>query len=189
MSIHHQYVEPLQNLTLDNGEHAVQVAFSAVEQLVSLNLGTARTVAEHGLASARRVAESRTYQEALEVLQDSIPSALQHAFDWSRAHYEITSRAHVEWLNRSEAILNDSHARVLAALEQAEAGAPVGSVQGIVAIRSALSATRDALDRFSETGKKVAELTDAHVAATANAVINGVSRQPTRAQRNVRKAA
>lgn len=57
------------------------------------------------------------------------------------------------------------------------------------AVQVASSATRDALDRFSETGKKVAELTDAHVTATANAVINGVSRQPTRAQRNVRKAA
>lgn len=66
------------------------------QQVVSLNLSTARNAAERGAAAARQLAEARDAREVLNVVRPL--SALEGALAYGRELFSIASNTHVQLL-------------------------------------------------------------------------------------------
>ncbi|WP_168734224.1 phasin family protein [Pseudothauera nasutitermitis] len=148
---------------------------NATEQTLALNLRTTRSLFEHNLATLRTLAEADTPQTFWAQAPKLAQPGIEELVGWSRGLYEISSNSQQSLSREGEALLSEVNKSLASLLDQAERNAPSGSEHGIAAVRTALSATRNTLENISQASRKVAEITDANVAAAASAAVKSAS--------------
>lgn len=150
-------------------------SFASAERLAALNLNTARSVLEDGIATTKALLSAKDIQEIVNLQASLAQPAVEKTVAYTRSVYEIASQGQEELSKFLETQVSELNKNLASALDKAAKSAPAGSDVAVAAIKSAIAATNSAYDSLSKTAKQVAEIAEANVAAATNATVKAVS--------------
>ncbi|HNC52632.1 MAG TPA: phasin family protein [Accumulibacter sp.] len=150
-------------------------ALASAERIAALNLNTARSMLEDGVANAKAMLGAKDAQEFFSVQASIAQPSLEKAVAYSRSVYEISAQSKEEISKLIEAQFADFQKQVLALLEKATKNAPAGSDVAVSAVKSAIAAATSAFDSMNKAAKQVADIAETNVAAATNATVKAVS--------------
>lgn len=149
-------------------------ALASAERIAALNLNTARSVIEDGVANAKALMGAKDVQELVAVQSSLAQPNVEKAVAYSRSVYEISAQTQEEFAKVVEAQFGDFQKQVAALLDKAAKQAPAGSDVAVAAVKSAFAAANSAFDSLNKAAKQVAEIAEANVAAATNATVKAV---------------
>ncbi|MCB1961174.1 MAG: phasin family protein [Rhodocyclaceae bacterium] len=149
-------------------------AFASVERLSALNLNTARSFLEDGVANTKALLAVKDAQEFVTLQSALVQPAVEKLVAYSRSVYEIATQSQEEVSKLVEGQVAEINKGVAAALDQAAKSAPAGSDVAVAAVKSAIAAANSAYDNMNKTAKQVAEIAEANVAAATSATVKAV---------------
>jgi len=150
-------------------------AFASAERLAALNLNTARTLLEDGVANAKAMLAVKDMQELVDLHTSLAQPLVEKVVAYARNVYEIASQSQEEISKLLESQMAEINKGVASALDKAAKSAPAGSDVAVAAVKSAIAAANSAYDSMSKAAKQVAEIAEANVAAATNATVKAVS--------------
>jgi len=150
-------------------------AFASAERLAALNLNTARTLLEDGVANAKAMLAVKDVQELINLQTSLAQPLVEKVVAYARNVYEIASQSQEEISKLLESQIAEIDKGVASALDKAAKSAPAGSDVAVAAVKSAIAAANSAYDSMSKAAKQVAEIAEANVAAATNATVKAVS--------------
>ena len=150
-------------------------AFASAERLAALNLNTARSLLEDGVANTKALLAAKDVQELINLQASLAQPIVEKAVAYARSVYEITSQSQEEMGKVFEGQVAEMNKGVASALDKAAKSAPAGSDVAVAAVKSAIAAANSAYDSMSKAAKQVAEIAEANVAAATNATVKAVS--------------
>lgn len=153
-------------------------AFANAERLAALNLNTARSVLEDGVANAKALLAVKDVQELVNLQASLAQPLVEKAVAYNRSVYEIASQSQEEFSKLFEAQIAELNKNLATALDKAAKSAPAGSDVAVAAVKSAIAAANSAYDSVSKAAKQVAEIAEANVAAATNATVKAVAAAP-----------
>ena len=149
-------------------------AFASAERLTALNLNTARSIMEDGVANTKAMLAVKDVQELMNLQTSLAQPIVEKAVAYARSVYEITSQSQEEVSKVMESQVAEINKGVASALDKAAKSAPAGSDVAVAAVKSAIAAANSAYDSMSKAAKQVAEIAEANVAAATNATVKAV---------------
>jgi phasin family protein len=150
-------------------------AFANAERLAALNLNTARSVLEDGVANTKALLAAKDVQEFVNLQTSLAQPLIEKAVAYNRSVYEIASQSQEEISKLFEGQIAELNKSLAAALDKAAKSAPAGSDVAVAAVKSAIAAANSAFDNMNKAAKQVAEIAEANVAAATNATVKAVS--------------
>jgi len=150
-------------------------AFASAERLTALNLNTARSIMEDGVANTKAMLAVKDVQELMNLQTSLAQPIVEKAVAYARSVYEITSQSQEEVSKVMESQVAEINKGVASALDKAAKSAPAGSDVAVAAVKSAIAAANSAYDSMNKAAKQVAEMTEANVAAATNATVKAVN--------------
>jgi len=150
-------------------------AFASAERFAALNLNTARSILEDGIANSKALLGAKDIQELLSLQSALAQPLVEKAVAYNRSVYEIASQSQEEVSKLIEAQIAELNKNLAAALDKAAKSAPAGSDVAVAAVKSAIAAANSAYDSVSKAAKQVAEIAEANVAAATNATVKAVT--------------
>ena len=102
-------------------------AFAGTERLAALNLNTARSALEEGVANVKAVLSVKDVQELVTLQTSLAQPSVEKAVAYSRSVYEIVSQTGEEVAKLVEAQVAEANQAFVAALDKAAKSAQVGS--------------------------------------------------------------
>lgn len=160
-------------------------AFANAERLAALNLNTARSVLEDGVANTKALFAAKDVQEFVSLQTSLAQPLIEKVVAYNRSVYEIASQSQEEFSKLFEAQVAEVNKNVAAALDKAAKSAPAGSDVAVAAVKSAIAAANSAYDSVSKAAKQVAEIAEANVAAATNATVKAVTTTSKAASKKV----
>ncbi|GAB4171927.1 MAG: phasin family protein [Rhodocyclaceae bacterium] len=153
--------------------------FAGAERLAALNLNTARSFLEDGVANVKALLAAKDVQDAVALQSGFAQPVMERAVAYSRSVYEISAQTQEQLAKVIESQFSELNRNVTVALDQAAKSAPAGSDVAVAAVKSAIAAANSAYDSMSKAAKQVAEITEANVAAATNATVKAVGAAAT----------
>lgn len=150
-------------------------AFASAERLAALNLNTARTLLEDGVANAKAMLAVKDVQELINLQTSLAQPLVEKVVAYARNVYEIASQSQEEISKLLESQIAEINKGIASALDKAAKSAPAGSDVAVAAVKSAIAAANSAYDSMSKAARQVAEIAEANVAAATNATVKAVS--------------
>lgn len=149
-------------------------ALASAERIAALNLNTARSLLEEGVANTKAILGAKDLQEAWSVQASLAQPNVEKAVAYTRSVYEISAQSKEEIAKLLEGQFGDFQNQVTGLLDKAIKNAPTGSDIAVAAVKSAIAAATSAFDSMNKAAKQVAEITEANVAAATNATVKAV---------------
>jgi phasin family protein len=149
-------------------------ALASAERIAALNLNTARSILEDGVANTKALLGAKDVQEAISIQASLTQPNVEKAVAYSRSVYEISAQTQEELSKLVESQYSDFQKQVAGLLDKAAKSAPAGSDVAVAAVKSAIAATNSAFESMNKAAKQVAEITEANVAAATNATVKAV---------------
>ena len=149
-------------------------ALASAERIAALNLNTARSLLEDGVANTKAILGAKDPQEALAVQASLAQPNVEKAVAYTRSVYEISAQSKEEVSKLLEGQFGDFQKQVAGLLDKAAKSAPAGSDVAVNAVKSAIAAATSAFDSMNKAAKQVAEIAEANVAAATNATVKAV---------------
>jgi phasin family protein len=153
----------------------VNKAFSQVERLSALNLNTARSVLEDGVAAVKTVLAAKNPQDLLALQSSLAQPMLDKAVAYGRGVYEIAREGQQEFAKLFETQVAELNKTFTDALDKAAKSAPAGSEPVFAAAKSALGAANTVYDNLNKATKQATEAAEANVAAATEATVKAAS--------------
>ncbi|MEZ5610108.1 MAG: phasin family protein [Rhodocyclaceae bacterium] len=150
-------------------------AFGRAERLAALNLNTARSVLEDGVANTKAVLAVKEPQELVKLQASLAQPMVDKAVAYARSVYEIVAEGQAELTKLVEAQIAEINKTVNSALDQAAKSAPAGSEAAFTAAKSAMAAANSAYDSVSKAAKQASDMAEANVAAATKATVKALS--------------
>jgi len=144
-------------------------AFAKAERLTALNLNTARSVLEDGVANTKAVLAVKDPQELVKLQASLTQPLVEKAVAYARSVYEIASEGQEEFAKVFETQLAELNKFFVTSLDQAAKSAPAGSEPIFAAAKQAIATANNAYDSMTKAAKQVSELAEANVAAATKA--------------------
>jgi phasin family protein len=154
-------------------------ALASAERIAALNLNTARSLLEDGVANTKAILGAKEPQEALAVQASLAQPNVEKAVAYTRSIYEISAQSKEEVSKLLEGQFGDFQKQVAGLLDKAAKSAPAGSDVAVAAVKSAIAAATSAFDSMNKAAKQVAEIAEANVAAATNATVKAVGATAT----------
>ena len=154
-------------------------ALASAERIAALNLTTARSLLEDGVANTKAILGAKDPQEAMAVQASLAQPNVEKAVAYTRSVYEISAQSKEEVSKLLEGQFGDFQKQVAGLLDKAAKSAPAGSDVAVNAVKSAIAAATSAFDSMNKAAKQVAEIAEANVAAATNATVKAVSTTTT----------
>jgi phasin family protein len=154
-------------------------ALASAERIAALNLNTARSLLEDGVANTKAILGAKDPQEAMAVQASLAQPNVEKAVAYTRSVYEISAQSKEEVSKLLEGQFGDFQKQVAGLLDKAAKSAPAGSDVAVNAVKSAIAAATSAFDSMNKAAKQVAEIAEANVAAATNATVKAVSTTTT----------
>ena len=155
--------------TKNSIEHSLKFAETAAEsaeQLLDLNLKTAKAAGGDAVKQIKALAGVKDVQE-LASLQTAFAQAnAEKVAGYARAVYGWATEAQSEVSKLVETQVAEINKTFSAALDKAAKSAPSGSEFAFAAVKSAMSAANQAYDALTKAGKQVADITEATISTT-----------------------
>jgi phasin family protein len=149
-------------------------ALASAERFAALNLNTARSMLEDGVANTKAILGAKDPQEAMSVQASLAQPNVEKAVAYSRSLSEITAQSKEEVAKLLEGQFGDFQKQVAGLLDQAAKSAPAGSDVAVAAVKSAIAAATSAFDNMNKAAKQVADIAEANVTAATNATVKAV---------------
>jgi phasin family protein len=151
-------------------------ALASAERIAALNLNTARSVIEDGVANAKALMGAKDVQELVSVQSTLTQPNVEKAVAYSRSVYEISAQTQEELAKVVEAQFGDFQKQVAALLDKAAKQAPAGSDVAVAAVKSAFAAANSAFDSMNKAAHQMAEMTERNVTAAGDAAVAAVNK-------------
>jgi len=149
-------------------------ALASAERIAALNLNTARSMLEDGVANTKAILGAKDPQEAMAVQASLAQPNVEKAVAYTRSVYEITAQSKEEVSKLLEGQFGDFQKQVSGLIDQAAKSAPAGSDVAVAAVKSAIAAATSAFDNMNKAAKQVADIAEANVTAATNATVKAV---------------
>ena len=149
-------------------------ALASAERIAALNLNTARSIIEDGVASTKTLMGAKDPQEAIALQASLAQPSVEKAVAYSRSIYEISAQTQEELAKMVEAQFADFQKNVAGLLDKVAKQSPAGSDVAVAAVKSAFAAANSAFDNMNKAAKQVAEIAEANVAAATSATVKAV---------------
>ena len=149
--------------------------FARAERLVALNLNTARSVLEDGVANAKALLAAKDVQAVAGLQAGFAQPLVDKAVAYGRSVYEIAAEGQQEIVKLVEAQVADLNKAINEAVEKAAKSAPAGSEAAFAAVKSVIAVANDAYANVAKAAKQVAEAAETNVAAATEAAVKAVS--------------
>ncbi|QWT47501.1 phasin family protein [Azospira inquinata] len=175
--------------TVDSLLTLANTAFASAERIAALNLHTARSVLEDGVANAKTLLGAKDAQEALAIQASLAQPSVEKAVAYSRSVYEISAQTQEELSKLVETQFAEFNKNVAGLLDKVSKTAPAGSDVAVAAVKSAIAAANSAYDSLNKAAKQVAEIAEANVAAATNATVKAVGATTSAAASSSKKKA
>ena len=159
---------PARPANIETMLNQANAAFAKAERLTALNLNTARSVLEDGVANTKAVLAVKDPQELVK-LQALTQPLVEKAVAYARSVYEIASEGQEEFSKVFETQLAELNKFFVTSLDQAAKSAPAGSEPMFAAAKQAIATANNAYDSMTKAAKQVSELAEANVAAATKA--------------------
>ena len=159
-------------------------AFASAERLAALNLNTARSFLEDGMANAKALLGVKDVQQLVGLQTTLAQPSVEKLVAYSRSVYEIATQTQEEVSKIVESQFAEVNKNVASALDKAAKNAPAGSDVAVAAVKAAIAAANSAYDSMSKAAKQVAEIAEANMTAATSATVKAAG-----AATKVKKAA
>jgi phasin family protein len=178
-----EYFADFNKSSVDQATKFANVTFAGIEQLVNLNLSTAKSTFDTSTKNYKSLSEITDVQDLVAFRAKVTESSVESALSYSRDAYEIVSGTGSEVTKLVEAGFSTMNKNLAAVVDKAVKSAPAGSDVAVTALKSTMAATTAALDSLTKATRQVVDFTDASVraatakAATVTASVNKASRK------------
>lgn len=146
-------------------------AFASSERFAALNLNTARSFLEDGMANAKALLGAKDLQQLVALQTTLAQPTVEKFVSYSRNVYEIATLTQEEVSKIVESQFAEVNKTVASALDKAAKNAPAGSDVAVAAVKSAIAAANSAYDNISKAARQVAEIAEANMAAATSATV------------------
>ena len=151
-------------------------AFASAERFAALNLNTARSFLEDGMANAKALLGAKDLQQLVSLQSTLAQPSVEKFVSYSRNVYEIATQTQEEVSKIVESQFAEVNKNVTSALDKAVKNAPAGSDVAVAAVKSAIAAANSAYDNMSKAAKQVAEIAEANMAAATSATVKAAGK-------------
>jgi len=151
-------------------------ALASAESIAALNLNTARSMLETGMANAKAVLGATDPQEALAVSKARLQPSIEQAVTYSRSLYEISLQSRDDLSKQIESQLADFQSHISGLVENAAKNAPAGSEVAVAAVKSAFAAANSAFGTLKNVVKQASEIAEANIAKATSATIDAATK-------------
>ncbi|MBK6638426.1 MAG: phasin family protein [Rhodocyclaceae bacterium] len=142
---------------------------SGTEQLLALNLRTARSALESSLETSRSVMSGKTPTDLLDLPSSLGHPVLETTLGYLRSIYDIQLQTAEELAALTETQRDAFNKNLFSALDSVAESGPAGSDVAISAVKSAFAAANSAYDNLSKATRQAADLAEANVEAATRA--------------------
>ena len=149
-------------------------ALASAERIAALNLNTARSMLEDGVANAKAMLGAKDAKEFLSVQASLAQPGLEKAVAYTRSVYEISAQSKEEISKLLETQFSDYQKTVMSLLEKATKNAPAGSDVAVNAVKSAINSATTAFENINKAARQVADIAETNLAAATNATVKAV---------------
>lgn len=150
-------------------------AFARAERLAALNLNTARSALEDGVASTKTLLAAKNPQELINLQATLTRPTMDKAVAYARSVYEIVAEGQQEVAKLFKAQFDEANKAFAVALDKAAKSAPAGSESAFAAVKSAFSTANSIYENVSKAAAQASEIAEANVAAATDATVKAVS--------------
>jgi len=165
-----EYFADFNKSSVDQATKFANATFVGFEQLVNLNLSTAKSTFDLGTKNLKALSEITDVQDLVAFRTKVTESGVESALSYSRDAYEIVSGTGSEVTKLVETGFTTMNKNLAAVVDKAVKSAPAGSDVAVTALKSTMAATTAAIDSLTKATRQVVDFTDASVhAATAKA--------------------
>jgi phasin family protein len=151
-------------------------ALASAESIASLNLNTARSMLETGMANVKAVLGAKNPQEALAVSKAQVQPAIEQAVAYNRSLYEISVQSRDEVSKQIESQLAEFQLHISGLVEKAAKNAPAGSEVAVAAVKSAFETASSAFGNMKNVVKQASEIAEANIAKATSATIDAATK-------------
>ncbi len=150
-------------------------AFAKAERLAALNLNTARSVMEDGVANTKALMAVKDPQDLIKLQSSLAQPMVDKAVAYARSVYEIAAEGQEEVTKFVEGQIAEMNKLFAAAIDQAAKSAPAGSEPAFAAVKQAMAAANSAYDSMSKAAKEAAATAEANMTAATKTAVKAVS--------------
>ena len=143
-------------------------ALSSAERIAALNLNTARSMLEEGVANTKALMGAKDPQEAIKQTVAQAKPAIDQVVGYNRSLYEISTQSKEEVTKLLEGQFGDFQKQVTSLMETATKNAPAGSDIAVAAVKSALEAANSSFGSMKNAVKQVTEMAEANIAKASS---------------------
>lgn len=150
-------------------------ALAGAERIASLNLTTARSLLESGVASTKAVIGAKDPQEAMNASAAQIQPAVEQILAYNRSLNELSKQSKDDVSSLLESQFGDFQQQVSSLMEKAAKNAPAGSDVAVAAVKSALEAANAAFGNMKNVVRQAAEITQSNIERATSATLDAAN--------------
>lgn len=143
-------------------------AFTNFEKLVELNMAATKAILGESLNSLQELASAKDPQSLLALQSGLLQPMAEKAASYGRHLYDIASGASADLSKTLESTTVQSQKSVNALLESSLQNAPAGTEAAVAVIKSAMSASSNAIESAQKAAKQAAQLVESNVSAVTS---------------------
>jgi phasin family protein len=151
-------------------------AFEGVEQLVALNLQTAKASIGEAAESTFAALSTKDPQAMLSMSSTLMQPAAEKAAAYGRQVYDIVVATKAEADKIAAAQLAGAQKSFLSIVETATKNAPEGTGSGIAMFKSAMAAANNAFEGFQQATRQATEAAEANYTAVTGSVVKATGK-------------
>ena len=161
---------------INSASNFVATVFTAVERVSTLNLATARTAFDDGVAFSKAVLGAKDAQAFAALNLNALVPSVEKTVAYGRSLSAIGGDTQDELSKLVEAEVAVAGKTFDAALEELFKNAPAGSEAAVAAVKSALSSANTAYEGAAKAAKQVAAAAQASVSKATEVAVESVEK-------------
>lgn len=137
--------------------------FEGVEQVISLNLATAKQSLEESSVAAKQLFAVKDTQEFLSLIAAQTQPNAEKALAYSRSLASITSAIQAEFTKAAETQVAEVSRKALELVEELTKNAPAGSENAIALMKSAIGNANAGYEQLAKNTKQAVEVLETNL--------------------------
>jgi phasin family protein len=143
-------------------------AFESFEQLMTLNVNTAKATFEESTAAAKELISAKDPQTFLSLTAAKAKPSAEKALAYGRQVASITSATQAEITKAVEASIAEANAKAISMIDEVTKNAPAGSEQAVSALKTVVGNMNAGYEQLTKTTKAAVQTLEENLAnATA----------------------
>ena len=143
-------------------------AVQGVEQVLALNMATAKSGIEDGIAAGKEISQAKDPKAAMAAAAAQLQPGVAGAKAYKQQLDEIIKEIHTEFTTAAEAHVAEAKSNLSALIYDVTKNVPPGSENAVAILKSAIGNANAGYEQFSKTSKQAVEAIEANLASAVN---------------------